>query len=181
MQAMLVNMATYSWAVNRIEVAPDKVQHYSKLGYDLYLPTKDKLEARVGRMWKDETPEQRKVILEGPVRIPSTEKHTLLGCTMVYGKGAREPENLKEIRHDTQEQLERYRAGPAAAAMVIDSVVATRWYAVYSVYRPPQQVHDSNDALQRRCFKHMCGISRYAKVEAISAPQQDSGMGVVGA
>ena len=95
MQALIVDMATYSWGVNNIEVPADKVQYFAPDGESIYLPTKEKLKARVGRRWADETEEQREELLVGATEIKSKEIHNLLGCTIVYGKGAREPEGLE--------------------------------------------------------------------------------------
>ena len=72
MEAFLVDMATYSWAVNGIEVLADKVQYFAPEGESIYLPAKEKLKGRVGRRWAEETPEQRKELLEGAAEIRST-------------------------------------------------------------------------------------------------------------
>ena len=63
--------------------------------------------------------------------------------------------------------------------MVLKSKVMSRGYAVISVYRPTVQDHKRNRALLRRLYKRWCGISRHAKVEALFAPQVDSGMGLM--
>ena len=108
--------------------------------------------------------------------IESTDVHTYLGCTLSWRKGAQVPKNMEEIHQDTQ--LERYKAAQTAAKIVIDSKVATKWYAVYKTYRPTEEHHRVNDALLRQCYKAIRGISRHAKVEALFAPHEDSGMGL---
>ena len=65
--------------------------------------------------------------------------------------------------------------------MVLESKVMSRWYVVISCYRPTVQDHKRNTALVRRLYKRWCGISRHAKVEALFAPQVDSGMGLMDA
>ena len=53
-----------------------------------------------------------------------------LGCTINFEFGLRVPHNMEEIRRDTQQQLEHVRLAPAAAMMMIDSKVPSRWYMV---------------------------------------------------
>ena len=57
----------------------------------------------------------------------------------------------------------------------------SRWYAVFSAYRPAVKDHKKNTALVHRLYKCWCGISRHAKVEALFVPQVDSGMGLMDA
>ena len=50
--------------------------------------------------------------------------------------------------------------------------------AVASVYKPNLDHHRHNDALLMRIHKQTTGLSRYAKTDAIWAPQKDSGLGL---
>ena len=78
---------------------------------------------------------QRAYTLEGGDVLTSEDVLKLLGCTVSLQKGAQIPADLAGIRRVTQTNLERYRsARAAAAAMVIESKVMSRWYAVPSVY-----------------------------------------------
>ena len=148
-------------------------------------PTKGKRMETMGRFWVDDRAEQRADTLEGANVIESTDVHKHMGCTLSWRKAAQVPKSMEGIQQDTQEQLERYKAVAAAAAvkMVIESKMATidKWYAVYNTYRPTGEHHKVKDALLRRCYKAIGGISRHAKVEALFAPQEDSGMGLVDA
>ena len=86
---------------------------------------------------------------------------------------------MEDIRKDTHRQLARARLAPAAAPMMIDSKVPSRWYTVTSIYKPTQEPHAANDKPLLRIYKTTTGMSRYAKTQAIWAPQKDSGMGLM--
>ena len=66
--------------------------------------------------------------------------------------------------------MENVRLAPAAAMMMIDSKVPTRWYTVASIYKPTQEHHRVNGKLLLRIYKIARGLSRYAKTEALWAP-----------
>ena len=85
---------------------------------------------------------------------------------------------MGDMRRNTQQQPECVRLAPAAAMMMIDSKVPSQWYTVASVYKPNFEHHGANDKLLR-IYKRTTGLSRYAKTYAISAPQHDSGMGLM--
>ena len=129
-------------------------------------PTKGKRMETMGRFWVDDRAEQRADTLEGANVIESTDVHKHMGCTLSWRKAAQVPKSMEGIQQDTQEQLERYKAVAAAAAvkMVIESKMATidKWYAVYNTYRPTGEHHKVKDALLRRCYKAIRGISRRA-------------------
>ena len=142
-------------------------------------PTKERLEERMGLFWVTNSPAQRVYTLEAGDVMTSKDVLKLLGCTISLRKGARTPADLAGIRLVTQTDLERHRSAPAAAAMVIESKVMRRWYAVPSVCLPTLRDHEQKNALSRRLYKQMCGLSRFAKVEALFVPQKDSGMGLM--
>lgn len=64
---------------------------------------------------------------------------------------------------------------------MVESKVASKCYAVYSAYRPTKDHHRINDALLRRSYRTIGGISQHAKVEALFAPQEGSSMGLTDA
>ena len=76
---------------------------------------------------------QRAYTLEGGDETSSKDVIKLPGCTLSLWKGARVPEGLAEVRRSRQVDLERFRCAPAAAGMVMESKVMSRWYDVASV------------------------------------------------
>ena len=126
--------------------------------------------AHLGQLWATDTTEQRRAVLEGGHKIPSKDQVIYLGCTINFASGAQIPHDAKGIRRDTQHQMGRMRLAPAAALMVIDCKVPSKWYTVASVYRPTVEHHASNDKLLLRIYKMITGLSRYAKTQPIWAP-----------
>ena len=182
MQGVLVDRVTYDWAIHQIDNPRAKMQYWAKYREKKILnPTKEKRMERMARFWVDDTEEHRADTLEGATVTESTVVHTYMGCTLSCRKGAHVTNNMEEIHQDTQEQLEQYKAAPAAAQMAMDSKVATKWYAVYTAYRPTREHHGISNALLRQCYKTIGGISRHTKVEALFAPQEDSGTGLADA
>ena len=135
----------------------------------------------MGQFWVTDSAAQRAYTLEGGDILTRKDVFKLLGCTISLRKGARVPAGLAGICRTTQTDLERYRYAPTTAKMVIESKVMSRWYVVASVYPPTLWDHEQGNALVRRLYKGWCGISRYARVEALFIPQEDSGMGLTDA
>ena len=164
----------------QIDTPHKKIQFYSDGEYpSVILPTKECREAHLGGFWTTDTPDQREAVLAGGMEIFLQNQVIYLGCTICFTFGARVPHNMEDIRRDTQRQLEYVRLAPAAAVMMIDSKVPSRWYTVAGVYKPTQEHHGANDQLLLRIYKRTAGMSRYAQTQAIWAPQKDSGMGLM--
>ena len=132
----------------------------------------------MGAFWTTDTQEQREAVLTEGEEVWSRNQIIYLGCTINFEFGSRVPHNMSQIRRDTQQQLEHVRLAPAAAMMMIDSKVPSKWYTVANVYKPNLGHHGKNDGLLMRTFKQTTGLSRYAKTQAIWAPQKDSGIGL---
>ena len=179
-QGILVDAATYAQGIHEIDIPLAKVQYYTNgLHKTIYLPTKQKRVDHLGNFWHTDTPAERLALLQNAEEVHTHNQARYLGCTVNFsGTGARIPYNARDIRRDTQQELELVRLPPAAAMMLIDSKVPTRWYAVASVYKPNKEQHHRNDALLLRMYKQLTGLSRYAKTAAIWAPQRDSGLGM---
>ena len=134
---MLVDATTYFWALMQIDTPHKKVQYYSDGEHQtVVLPTKECREKHLGSFWTTDTPDQRDEVLEGGSKVCSDSQVTYLGCTVCFTSGARVPHDIEEIRRDTQRQMENVRLAPAAAMMMINSKVPTRWYTVASIYKP---------------------------------------------
>ena len=179
-QGTLVDVATYATGIHQIDIPKAKVQYCTNGRHKtLYLPTTERRVAHLGSLWHTDTPAERLALLEDAEEIHTNNQAIYLGCMLnLSNYGARAPHNLGAIRRDTQQQLQLVRLALAAAMMMIDTKVPTKWYAVASVYKPTLDHHRHNDALLMRIYKQTTGLSRYSKTAAMWAPQKDSGLGL---
>lgn len=164
MQGILVDSMTHDWTTHGIDNPLSKMHLWcSDPKATIIRPSTERLEERMGRFWVTDSPAHRLYTLKGGDTL--TSEDALLGCTLSLQKGAWVPADLEDICRVTQTDLKRYHLAPAAAAMVIESKLMGRRYGVPSVYRPTMWDREQkNNALSRRLYKQICGLSRYAMV-----------------
>ena len=121
----------------RILVRDKKVQNSSTQDpVPLQSPTPDAVDAHVWSIWATNTPEAKKLVLQGCTKLYLCAVFGHMGTDIFVQGNPTVPHCISAFRAEIWGHMQPQRLAPDAAMMVLEAKVRPKKFAPASVYRP---------------------------------------------